>query len=123
MDVDLLMVSKFSQQPLSVFERLLKRVGVGPGEIRRVRLRVEISKGVTEFDREVTLAWPPAKRARAALPLHRVGADPVDGTPAHFIQLALACHTFNLKSQGLSTLDALDAEVEPGVVVTAGCIW
>ena len=65
----------------------------------------------------------PTQRALASFPFHRVRADSVYRPEAHLVELALASHSFDMKSQGLAVLDALDAEVEPCMIVTPGCIW
>lgn len=65
----------------------------------------------------------PTQRALASFPFHRVGADSVYRPKAHLVELALASHSFDMKSQCLAVLDAFNAEVEPCMVVTSGCIW
>ena len=64
----------------------------------------------------------PAERALASFPFHRVGADSIYRSEAHLVELALASHTFDVKSQSLAVFDALYTEVEPCMVVTSGCV-
>ena len=64
----------------------------------------------------------PTKRPLAPFPFHRVGADSIYRSEAHLVELALACHTFDVKSQSLAVFDALYTEVEPCMVVASGCI-
>ena len=64
----------------------------------------------------------PTERALASFPLHRVGADSINRSEAHLVELSLASHTFDMKSQGLAVFDALYTEVEPCMVVASGRI-
>ena len=64
----------------------------------------------------------PAERALAPFPFHRVRTDSIYRSEAHLVELSLSCHTFDMKSQRLAVLDALNAEVEPCMVVASGCI-
>ena len=64
----------------------------------------------------------PTERALASFPFHRVGADSINRSEAHLVELSLASHTFDMKSQGLAVFDALNTEVEPCMVVASGRI-
>ena len=52
-----------------MLQRLFKRVGVGPGEVRSIRRLVEVRERVTKLDPKVAIVAP-AEPALAALPLH-----------------------------------------------------
>ena len=64
----------------------------------------------------------PRKWALAALPLHAIGADPIDRSQAHLVQFALSGHPTNIERQCLPVLHSFHAKVEPRMVVALGCI-
>ena len=116
MNIDGVVVFEFTQVLLRVLEGQLEAIGVGPGEVSCVCLRIKVVEGVRELDLEVAFVIP-GEGTLAALPLHRVGADSVDRPQSHLVEFALRRHTFNIECQSLTTLDSLDIKVEPGVVV------
>ena len=122
MDIDIFMILVSSEELLRVFKRLLERVGVGPGEVRSISLLIEIAKCVIELDLEVSIRRSPGQRPRTPLPLHRIWTNSINWPQAHLVEFALRRHSFDVKSEGLTILHALHAEIEPGVVMAFRCV-
>ena len=121
MNVYPLIIAKLFYELLGLFNRLFVRVWIMPGKISRVRLRTEVFKRVWKLYFKVLVLFP-GERSLAALPLHRVWADSIDGAQPHFIELGLLHHTLDIECESLSLLDALHTKIKPRIVVSTRLI-
>lgn len=115
MNINCRTVFKLQHQPLCSFERLIERVGVGPGKKHGVRLGVVVNEGMRPGHLEggVLFIHAPSNWPGATPPLHIIWETSEHRPQPHFVKLTLETHVLHAESISIAILNAINAKIEP----------